>query len=116
MKQVFAKGDIVNVDLGNPPEQVKGHEQGYERPCVVISAFNNLKLAVIVPLTTKEAKYSLYTIVKIPKGKAGLTSDSYVLCHQIRTVSFDRITGKRGRLDERDILKVHAVLMDALEL
>ncbi len=116
MKQNFTKGDIVNVNLGSPPKEIKGHEQGFERPCVVIRSFNNLDLAIVVPLTSKEAKYSLFTIVKILKGTAGLTADSYVLCHQIRTISFDRIVSKRARLDNKDILKIHSVLIDTLEL
>ena len=104
MKQNYTKGEIINVNLGIPPKEIKGHEQGMERPCVVIKSFNNLDLAVVVPLTTKEAKYSLFTIVKIPKGMAGLTADSYALCHQIRTISFDRIVNKRAKLDSKDIL------------
>ena len=116
MKQNFSKGEIVNVNLGTPPKEIKGHEQGFERPCVIIKSFNNLDLAVVVPLTTKEAKYSLFTIVKILKGTAGLTVDSYALCHQIRTISFDRIVSKRTKLDSKDILKIHSVLIDTLEL
>jgi mRNA interferase MazF len=116
MKQNFTKGEIINVNLGTPPKEIKGHEQGFERPCVIIKSFNNLDLAVVVPLTTKEAKYSLFTIVKIQKGTAGLTADSYALCHQIRTISFDRIVSKRARLDSKDILKINAVLIDTLEL
>lgn len=116
MKQNYSKGEIINVNLGNPPKEIKGHEQGMERPCVVIKSFKNLDLAVVVPLTTKEPKYSLFTIVKIPKGSAGLTADSYALCHQIRTISFDRITSKRAKLDNKDILKIHSVLIDTLEL
>ena len=116
MKQIYTKGDIIDVNLGSPPSDVKGHEQGMTRPCVVIKSFNTLDLAVIVPLTTKEARYSLFTIVKIRQGTAGLTADSYALCHQIRTVSFARIVGKRSRLESRDILKIHSVLIDTLEL
>lgn len=116
MTRNFTKGEIVNVNLGNPPKEIKGHEQGFERPCVIIRSFNNLDLAVVVPLTTKQVKYSLFTIVKIPKGTAGLTADSYALCHQIRTISFDRIVNKRARLDNKDILKINAVLIDTLEL
>lgn len=116
MKQNFSKGEIVNVNLGTPPKEIKGHEQGFERPCVIIKSFNNLDLAVVVPLTTKEAKYSLFTIVKILKGTAGLTADSFALCHQIRTISFDRIVSKRARLDNKDVLKIHSVLIDTLEL
>lgn len=116
MKHRFTKGDIINVDLGNPPNEIKGHEQGFERPCIVIKSFNNLDLAIVVPLTTKEPKYSLFTIVKILKGNAGLTADSYALCHQIRTISFDRIASRREKLETRDMLKIHSVLIDTLEL
>jgi len=116
MKENYSKGEIINVNLGIPPTEVKGHEQGLERPCIIIKSFNNLQLAIIVPLTTKETKYSLYTIVKIAKGTAGLTADSYALCHQIRTISFDRIISKRAKLENKDILKIHAVLIDTLEI
>jgi mRNA interferase MazF len=116
MMQTFSKGEIVDVNLGTPPKEIKGHEQGFERPCVIIKSFNNLELAIVIPLTKKEAKYSLFTIVKILKGIAGLTADSYALCHQIRTISFDRIVSKRARLDSRHILKIHSVLIDTLEL
>ena len=116
MKLNFTKGEIINVNLGIPPKEIKGHEQGFERPCVIIKSFNNLDLAIVVPLTTKKAKYSLFTIVKILKGTAGLTADSFALCHQIRTISFDRIINKRAKLDNKDILKINAVLIDTLEL
>lgn len=68
MGQNYQKGDVVEVNLGNPPKEIKGHEQGFIRPCVIIKAFNNLEIAVIVPCSTKEPRYSLYTIVKILKG------------------------------------------------
>lgn len=116
MKLNYTKGEIVNANLGNPPKEIRGHEQGFERPCVIIKSFKNLELAVVVPLTTKEPKYSLFTIVRILKGTGGLTADSYVLCHQIRTISFDRITSNRTKLDNKDILKIHSVLIDTLEL
>jgi mRNA interferase MazF len=116
MKQTFTKEDVIDVHLGNPPQEVKGHEQALLRPCVVIKSFNNLGLAVIVPLTTSEPRYGLFTIVKIAKGQGGLTEDSFALCHQIRTISFDRILSKRGMLDTKNMLKIHAVLLDTLEL
>lgn len=116
MRQNLFKGEVINVNLGAPPKEVKGHEQGFERPCVVIKAFNFLELAIVVPLTTKEPKYSLYTIVKISKGSGALTADSYALCHQIRTVSYDRILSKREKLDGSDVSKINAVLLDTLEL
>ncbi|RLD62342.1 MAG: hypothetical protein DRJ05_00605 [Bacteroidetes bacterium] len=43
------------------PKEVKGHEQAYDRPCVVIKAFISLGLIVVVPCTTTFPKYSSYT-------------------------------------------------------
>ncbi|PJJ74797.1 mRNA interferase MazF [Thermoflavifilum aggregans] len=112
----LAKGEIIDVDLGKPPKEIKGHEQGLVRPCVVVKAFSILDLAIVVPVTSKQPKYPIFTIVKLPKGSGGLTSDSYVLCHQIRAISFKRIIKKRTRLDDKDILKIHSVLIDTLEI
>ena len=116
MRQNFQKGEIINVDLGTPPKEVKGHEQGLERPCIVIKAFPHLDLAIVTPCTTKEPKFNHNTIVKLPNGAGGLSSDSFALCHQIRTISFDRIKSKRGKLDNKDLLKVQIVLLDTLEI
>jgi mRNA interferase MazF len=116
MKHHYQKGEILTINLGKPPKEVKGHEQGYNRPCVVVKSFNNLGLAVIIPCTTTEPRYSIFPIVKLLKGSGGLSSDSFALCHQIRTVSFDRIISKCGKLDNKDVLKIHSVLMDTLEL
>jgi mRNA interferase MazF len=91
----LAKGDIIDVHLGLPPKEVKGHEQGYERPCFVIKAFSHLGLAIVIPITSKQPKYSIFTIVKLLKGSGGLTSDSYALCQQIRTISLDRVIKRR---------------------
>lgn len=30
MKQNFTEGEIINVNLGTPPKEIKGHEQGFE--------------------------------------------------------------------------------------
>ncbi len=112
----YKKGDIIDIDLGKPPEEIKGHEQGFVRPCVVIKAFMPLGLIIIVPCTKTSPKYNLYSIVRLNKGLGGLTSDSFALCHQIRTISVDRIKRKRGQLGKTEIFKIHSVLLDALEL
>jgi mRNA-degrading endonuclease toxin of MazEF toxin-antitoxin module len=81
MKQTYQNGEIINVDFGKPPVEIKGHEQGFSRPCVVIKFFNNMRLAIVVPVTSKTPKTTYYTIVKLAKGIGNLTLDSYVLCH-----------------------------------
>jgi mRNA interferase MazF len=116
MAPAYQLGSIVNVDLGEPPYEVQGHEQGYERPCVIIKLFSELKLAIILPCSSKEPTYNHYTVVKMLNGTGGLSKDSYVLCHQIRTISFDRVIRYIGTLDVKNMLKVRAVLLDTLDL
>lgn len=116
MAQKYQLGNIVNVDLGEPPYEVKGHEQGYERPCVIVKVFPEMKLAIVLPCTSKEPRYNHFTIVKVPQGTGGLTMDSYVLCHQIRTISYDRILTIIGSMDAKNMLKIRSVLSDSLGL
>ncbi len=116
MQNKYNSGEIVDIDLGLPPQEVKGHEQGLQRPCVIIKSIPQLQLAVIVPCTSKEPKFSHYTIVKLLKGIGGLKTDSYVLCHQVRAISFDRIIGRVGTINDRDLLKIKTVLFDTLDL
>lgn len=116
MRKAFEKGQIVNVDLGVPPEAIKGHEQAKLRPCVVVKAFPSMQLAVVVPITGSQPPSHLYTFVFLPIGSGGLTKDSFALCHQIRTVSFDRMQKPLGKVDSKEFLKIKAVLSDTLEL
>lgn len=110
------RGDIVDINLGLPPNEIKGHEQGYTRPCFVVKSLDALKLAIILPITGTENSYMHYTTIELKGGTCGLTKDSYVLCHQIRTVSIDRLVKKRGTASTRDLSKVISVLKDTLEI
>ena len=97
------RGDIWLVDL-NP---IRGHEQANRRPCIVISAdeFNNgtLQLIVIVPMTTKIKPYSW--VVKAEPDKTGLDKTSYILCHQMRVISRERMLGDALGSISADILE-----------
>ena len=115
MKNSYLKGEIVSIDLGLPPE-IKGHEQSKERPCVIIRALNNSQLVIIVPCTSKKQNYNELTTVKLLKTKGNLKTDSFVLCGQIRSVSFERIKSKIGYLDIIELLKIQSVLIDTLEI
>jgi mRNA interferase MazF len=109
-------GDIVFVDL----EPVEGHEQGFSRPCIVVSVPTQQKggthsfgLLIVVPLTTKKKNW--WTVVKIPQ-ESGLTDLSYALCHQIRTISMNRVTHKIGTLRFLHVAKIRLVLATILGL
>jgi mRNA interferase MazF len=110
------RADIYYIDLGTVPQQVVGREQGNTRPCVVIQTLDYSELAVIVPITSKLPPHQIYSIVKILQGNGGLTSDSFALCHQIRTVSYQRIIKRIGTLPIHDFNKILTVLADFLDV
>lgn len=97
---MLRKSDIIWVDFGEVLNAV-GHEQAKTRPCIVIKDFNRLQMAIVLPLSTKEKSY--YTVVKIDKIETGMSLDSYALCHQLRTISYNRIKGKTGTLYLREL-------------
>lgn len=104
------------VDLGVPPEAIKGHEQAKLRPCVVIKSYEKIELLIIVPLTSKRPRIPFYTIVELKKDSGGIRKDSFVLCHQIRSIAVERIKGKIGNLSDRDFKRIKSVLLDVLNL
>ncbi len=113
----FKTGDIVYVNLGKiNSKEIKGHEQGKIRPCVIIKSLHLIGLIIIVPFTSKKPKNPHFFYVKIEKDGKSFIYDSYALCHQIRTVSIDRVSQKKGILSTQDLDKIRFVLSDLLEL
>lgn len=110
----YPEGCIINVDLGKPPKEIKGHEQAFTRPCVVLRHFERLELAVVIPCTTKTPPNAYFSILKLKSGTGGLSQDSFVLCHQIRTISIKRIISVIGQLPENEFFKIQSVQADIL--
>lgn len=117
-KTKYQPGDIVQIDLGdiNDPKQIRGHEQGKQRPCIVIKYLPSMELVVIIPFTSKKPKRMYSFLVKIEKDGKALIYDSYALCQHIRTVSTKRIISKKGSISPTDLLSIRATLSDLLEL
>jgi mRNA interferase MazF len=112
----YNTGDVVVVKLEDASKAI-GHEQANTRPCVVIRPMDALGLAIVVPCTTALPSSSSFVYVKLRGGTAGLTKESYALCHQIRTVSYRRLNKSiLGKLTGREIGKVKQVLLDLLDL
>jgi len=106
---------IVLVNLGTI-RSVEGHEQALTRPCLVIKSLNKLKLATVTPLSTSKPPTAAGPVIKISKGVANLKSDSFVLLHQIRTISTNRIEHDIGQLPEAQFVKIQLGLKHFLEL
>jgi len=88
------QGEVWWVDL----EPVRGHEQGKKRPCLVVSdnAFNAIPhgLVWVVPVSSSPRRHNLTVEVVPPEG--GMKVTSAVLCHQLRTVSIERLDKRAG--------------------
>ena len=80
-----------------------GSEQAGTRPVLVVSEeeFNqNTTRVTILPLTTRKRGRKLYpSEVLVAQGTAGLTADSIILVHQVRTISKQRLVRTLGALE-----------------
>jgi|SRR5262245_7100672 len=83
-------------------DPVIGSEQGKTRPVLVVSrtALNEILPVVnVLPITSRKPGRRIYpNEAFLPKGAAGLTADSLVLCYQIRTLDKQRLTRFYGTL------------------
>jgi mRNA interferase MazF len=90
--------EVWDVDFGNPV----GHEQGNQRPAVVVSAdwFNatRAELHLVVPIS-KTLRGNIGTHYRINAPDGGLDVDSEAMSEHLRSVSEKRFIKKRGELD-----------------
>ncbi len=88
-------------------DPVVGSEQGRIRPVLVLSSTElNQILPVIniLPITSRKANRRIYpNEALVPTNTAGLTSESIVLCYQIRTLDKRRLTKKFGKVEDTDL-------------
>ena len=105
---------VVIADL----EPVEGHEQGGTRRVLVVSnePFHRSGRATVCPITTAWSAPRYPNEIAIPKGQAGQTADAVILCHQVRTISLNRIRADRigGSLRYADDPLIRAGVREAL--
>ena len=81
-------------------DPVIGSEQGKSRPVLVISddEINNLlNIVNVIPITTRKQHRQVYpNEVLLPANSFGLSNESIVLCHQIRTIDKQRLSMMYG--------------------
>lgn len=115
-KRVIEIGDIYWVEYEMPPSEVVGHEQGKRRPGIVVQIESWADLAIVVPLTTQPPSKLTRSTAFIPQGVGNLPRDSYALCYQIRSVSYQRLQKKIGKIDGITLEELKEALMDFLDL
>lgn len=93
-------------------DPVKGHEQGWVRPALVISSdrFNRAfqTLMIVVPFTRTDR--GMPTQVRVDPPEGGLSAPSYLMCEQIRAVSILRFRKMRGSVTELTLRQVEELI------
>jgi len=111
---VIWRGEVYDVDLGQPV----GHEPAFTRPAVVVSVdlLNNGPggLVVVVPIST--AAYGLRSHVELDPGLSGLDHTSYARCDQLRVISTERLSSRRGMIAPEQMAAVDRALRFVLDL
>ncbi len=111
---MLTSGDIVHVDLGVPI----GHEAGFPRPVVVVTAQDVLdrvpSVVQIVPLTSTLRRYR--SEVTITRGTVGLPRNSSAQCQHMRSVSTPRVSASMGNVGPVDLQRIREVIALLLDI
>ena len=101
------RGDIYWADLGAP----RGHEQGGERPVLVIShdVFNERSQTAIVLAITSGPQRAGFPLT-MPIESVPLPKPSWVKISQVRTLATSRLRRRLGRLSDEELSKATAGL------
>jgi mRNA interferase MazF len=109
------RSEIWMVNLGEDTKVV-GSEQARVRPCIIVRPVDHIKLALIIPLTTKYHPSLDFCCTLLHASPGGLNADGYAMCHQTRTVSYLRLSHRLGALPARDFGRVLTTLADFIDL
>lgn len=76
-------------------DPTRGHEQGGTRRALVVSyePFHRSASVTVCPITAARTDVRYSNEVPIPAGEAGQIKAGVILCHQVRTISLQRISG-----------------------
>lgn len=104
------RGEIWLADL-NP---IQGSEQAGTRPVLIFqnNILNRVTTTVLaIPLSTNLRRAELPSCVKIKKGEGGVSNDSVILCHQLRTLDKNRLRNKFGTVSQVTLAKVESCVL-----
>lgn len=112
----FEKGDVYWIDFPPPI----GSEVEGRRPAIVLQSdwIRGLNTVLVVPLSSNIERRKQPTGVFVPSAESGLDFDSVAVCHLLSAVSKDRVLDSTqvGRVPEKIIHSIHAVLIELLDL
>lgn len=94
LSRVIWRGEAYDIDWGQPV----GHEPAFRRPAVVVSVdiVNNGSSQLVAVLPVSSTAYDLRSHIEIEPGSSGLDHNSYARCDQLRVISTERLSSRRG--------------------
>jgi len=109
MELMMRRGEIYFCNL----DPTIGSEIKKTRPVIIVSnnASNKASnLLTVIPLTSNINKVYPFEVL-LEKVDSGLTKNSKIQCHQIRTVSKERLSGKRkGAVNATVMIRIEKAL------
>lgn len=102
------------------PEPTLGNEIGKKiRPCLIVStnSWNKIRsgLTIIIPLTSIDKNIISHVRIDPPEG--GLSTVSFAVCEQIRSISTERLKKRMGIIKSQTILsEIHTWILDLTRL
>lgn len=95
-----SRGEVRFINL----DPTTGREQAGSRPALVVSVdtFNHgpAELIVVLPITSKSKSISFHVQVLPPEG--GLSTQSFIKCEDMRSVSKKRLIRKLGKVSSQN--------------
>jgi mRNA interferase MazF len=95
---------------------VMGSEQKGIRPVVIISGNSmndNLGICIACPLSSKIKNYSGCLVLQ-KDNQNNLVQDSEIITFQVRTISKERLIGKRGEITRQQLELIKKGLLEVL--
>ncbi|MBI3001144.1 MAG: type II toxin-antitoxin system PemK/MazF family toxin [Deltaproteobacteria bacterium] len=98
-------------------DPTQGSEQAGTRPVLVYQndIVNRFTTTVVtIPFTTNLRRASVPSCYLVRRGDGGLTSDSVVLCHQIRVLDKARLQRRLGAVEEKTMTAIDSRVLFTL--
>jgi mRNA interferase MazF len=96
---------------------VQGSEQSGVRP-VLIFQHDKINKAttttLVIPFTSNLRRAALPSCVQVAKGEGGLTTESVLLCHQMRVIDETRLDCKLGKVSEQTMAEAEIAVLYTL--
>jgi mRNA interferase MazF len=108
------RGEVWLVDL-NP---IAGHEQGGRRPALVLSVdtFNASRAELVTVLRITSRARALRSRVAVQPPEGGLSSPSYIIAEQVRTISTRRLDQRLDHVSKETLGKACGIVSALLGL